>query len=274
MNVIDLETPINTEKHFAPKTDRNPPFYITEYGKTFKNTPCYQLRMNSPISCLQYVVSGKGVIICNGKSYFVGAGDTFLLPSGSDQIYYSDTDNQFERIWINFKGKLSEALIKIYGLEEIVVFADTDCKELLLKIHAACEKYRDPTEYQNRTAVLFLETVQFLSQNKGNAKTLPTTSVEQIRLFIDGNITDNIKVTDIAARFSFSEEYVIRLFKKIYGITPHKYIIQSKIRLAMIMLKLTDDSIEKIAETLGFFDSRHFSNQFKKHIGCTPSQYR
>ena len=35
-------------------------------------------------------------------------GDTFFLPKGSDQIYYSNPDNNFERIWINFKGKLAE----------------------------------------------------------------------------------------------------------------------------------------------------------------------
>ena len=39
MNIIDLETPNNTEKHFAPQTDNKYPFYITEYGKTFRNTP-------------------------------------------------------------------------------------------------------------------------------------------------------------------------------------------------------------------------------------------
>ena len=45
MNIIDLETPLNTEKYFAPKTNDETPFYIPEYGKTFRGIPCYQLRM-------------------------------------------------------------------------------------------------------------------------------------------------------------------------------------------------------------------------------------
>ncbi len=39
MNIIDLETPLNTEKYFAPKTDNEYPFYITEYGKTLQRSP-------------------------------------------------------------------------------------------------------------------------------------------------------------------------------------------------------------------------------------------
>lgn len=274
MDVINLETPLNTEKHLAPVTFANQPFFIPEYGKTFRDTPCYQLRTNSKIGCLQYVISGHGIIICNGKTYSVGAGDTFLLPVGSDQIYYSDIDNQFERIWINFKGEFADAVLKMYGVENAVVFKNTDSHALLLKIHSACKECVSEPEYTDTTALLFLQTVQFLSRNKTKEEKPTATSVEQIRLFIDCNIASNLKISDIAKRFSFSEEYVIRLFKKIYGITPHNYIIQSKIRLGMIMLRMTDDSIEKIAADLGFFDARHFSNQFKKHVGTPPSQYR
>lgn len=273
MNIIDLETPFNTEKYFAPKTDDEYPFYITEYGRTFRNTPCYQLRMNSPIACAQYVISGTGIIICNDNIYAVREGDTFLLPEGSNQIYYSNPDNIFERIWINFKGVFSDNILKIYGINDTIVFRNVNTLDMFIKIHDECKKLHDPVEYKNRTAQLFLKLVQYLSDNK---QTLPekSTTVEQIRLYIDCHVTENLRVSDIARYFSFSDEHIIRIFKKIYGITPHQYILQSKIRLAMIMLKMTDSSIEKIAEKLGFSDSHHFSTQFKKLTGYKPTLYR
>lgn len=273
MKIIDLETPLNTEKHFAPQTENTYPFFIPEYGKTFNNTPCYQLRMNSHLSCVQYVISGTGVIICDDSIYTVKSGDTFLLPEGSDQIYYSNPDNQFERIWINFKGELSKNLIKIYKLEDTVVFEGVNTFDILSRIQKKCSELKDPEEYKNQTAQLFLELVQFLSSNKNEQKSLSRTS-EQIRLFVDRHIMDNIKISDIAERFSFSEEHIIRIFKKNYGITPHQYILQSKIRLAMIMLKTTDMSIEYISDKLNFSDSHHFSTQFKKFMGYKPTQYR
>ena len=256
MNIIDLETPTNTEKHFAPETDNLHPFYITEYGKTFRNIPCYQLRMDSPIGCAQYVISGSGIIICNNNIYTVHKGDTFLLPEGTNQIYYSNPDNQFERIWINFKGELAQSLLDIFT-----------------EIHEKCKKLHDSAEYKNQTSQLFLKLIQFLADNKQTTNDT-TSDIEQIRLYIDCNITENIKISDIAQNFSFSQEHIIRIFKKNYGITPHRYILESKIRLAMIMLKMTDMRIDEIAEKLSFSDSHHFSTQFKRLMGYKPSLYR
>ena len=263
MNIIDLETPHNTEKYFAPKTDDESPFYITEYGKTFRNTPCYQLRMNSPIACAQYVISGTGIIICNDNIYTVKEGDTFLLTEGCDQIYYSNPDHIFERIWINFKGIFSSEILKIYGIKDTVVYQNVNTLDIFNQIHETCKRLKNPVEYKNQTAQLFLKLVQELSAHKQEAPG-HSTATEQIRPYIDRHITKNIKVSDIAKKFSFSKEHVIRVFKKTYGITPHQYILQSKIRIAMIMLKMTDKSIEEIADSLSFSDSHHFSTQFKK----------
>ena len=103
VDIIALEHP-KTEKYYAPKTQDTQPFFITEYGRTRIGIPCYQLRLQSPVSCVQYVVSGSGVIVTDTDVYPVQTGDTFLLPEGDTQIYYSNVDNRFERIWLNFKG--------------------------------------------------------------------------------------------------------------------------------------------------------------------------
>lgn len=274
MNILDLETPLSTEKLFGPQTEDMYPFYITEYGKTFKNTPCYQLRMNSYTACVQYVISGSGIIICDDKIYTVSGGDTFILPQGSNQIYYSNPDNQFERIWLNFNGKLAASLLKIYGLSGAVVFPVVDTQAILEEIQATCRRISDAQEYKNKTAALFLKLVQYISDNRKAGKNAPPEANERIRLYIDSHIMENIKISDIARRFSFSEEHIIRIFKKTYGVTPHQYILQSKIRLAMIMLKTADLSIEQIAERLNFSNSQHFSAQFKRLMGYKPTQYR
>ena len=273
MNIIDLETPHNTEKYSAPKTDNEYPFYIPEYGKTLAGIPCYQLRISSPVSCIQYVISGSGVVISGDRIFTVNQGDSFLLLEGQNQIYYSNPDNQFERIWINFKGPLSLALIEIYGLKDTVVFKNTDSLRILEAIQQACRQTQDPEEYKNTTSQLFLKLIQFFAANKENAAAV-TDPVEEIRLFLDLHIMENLKLCDIAAHFSFSKEHIIRVFKQTYGITPHQYILQSRIRIAMIMLRSTDDPISTISEKLKFSDPHHFSEVFKNHAGLRPSAYR
>ena len=279
MNIIELETPLATEKYISPETDDAYPLYITEYGRTFTGTPCYQLRMESPVSCLQYVVSGSGVIICDDRIYTVKKGDTFLLKEGSNQIYYSNPDNNFERIWFNFKGELSLELMRIYGISDTVIFEDTDSSGILTEAVENLKLITDAREYKNECALLFHRICLFLNghahkRKKSNTGINSSEQIEKIRLYIDTRIMENISLEEISEHFSFSKEHIIRLFKKNYSITPHKYIIQSKIRIAMIMLNTNSYSIEEISEKLSFSDPHHFSYQFCKNVGCRPSVYR
>ena len=273
MNIIDLETPKNTEKYLAPPTDNEDPFFITEYGKTFSGTPCYQLRMASHVSCIQYVISGSGVILYRDQLFTVQQGDSFLLLEGENQIYYSNPDNQFERIWINFKGPLANALIDIYKLGGTVVFKNTDSFSLLEEIQQACHQNQDPESYKKQTAQLFLKLMQFFADNRENSAEV-SHSAEQMRAFLDMHILEDWNLSQIASHFSFTKEHFIRVFRKTYGITPHQYILQSRIRIAMIMLISTSDSISQISEKLHFSDPHHFSDAFQKHVGLRPSQYR
>ncbi len=273
MDIIALETNKNAEKHFSPTFAKHDLFIVTEYGKTPDNMACYQLRMNSPIACLQYVISGEGTIICDDQIFTVRSGDTFLLPSNTNHIYYSTPENHFERIWINFKGELSTALLSAFKLERQIVFHKTDTYALLEEIQHACATSKTATEYEQSSSLVFFKTLQFLATQKTEIKET-SEQIEEIRLYIACHIMDNIKLCEIAEHFYVSEEHLIRLFKKSYHVTPHQYILQSKLRLAMIMLRTTNDSIEEISNRLNFSDPRHFSAQFKKHIGIRPLAYR
>ena len=272
MNVIGLETVKNSKIYHSPALDKNALFHLTEYGETLDNTPCYQLRMQSPIACLQYVVSGSGVILCDDNVFTVESGDTFLLPMGKNQIYYSTPENRFVRVWVNFKGALAENLLAFFKLNEQTVFKQTNCLPLLTELQNVCKNNENAADYERETSIVFFKIVQFLSKHKTEPKAGQPT--EQIRLYIDEHIRENIKLSTLAQHFYLTEEHIIRTFKKTYGITPHQYILQSKIRIAMVMLRSTKDSVEEIAYQLNFSDPHHFSAQFKKLVGIRPLPYR
>lgn len=273
MDIIGLETPVSSEKYLAPKTEDTSPFWIPEYGKTHLGTPCYQLRLNSPLSCFQYVISGSGVLLCNGRLLTVKTGDSFYLPAGTDHIYYSGPDHCFSRLWINVTGPLCKALAEVYGISGHVVFPDCDTSLLLSRLHTLCAGAKTPEEYKQSTAPVFLELIQHLAAHRSNAPH-PPAPVEEIRLYLDRHIRENPKLSDIAAHFSFSPEHLIRLFRKTYGITPHRYILQSRIRMAMILLRTTNTPVSRISDQLGFSDPHHFSAAFQLSVGLRPSAYR
>ncbi|MBQ8793630.1 MAG: helix-turn-helix transcriptional regulator [Clostridia bacterium] len=71
-----------------------------------------------------------------------------------------------------------------------------------------------------------------------------------------------------------SHAHLLRLFKKEYGITPIKYIINKRIELACELLKTTDLSVSSVAFSCGFSDEIHFMKTFKKLIGKSALNYK
>ena len=64
------------------------------------------------------------------------------------------------------------------------------------------------------------------------------------------------------------------IFKETTGMSIKQYHIKLRMNKARYLLKRTDLSISKIAETIGYTDSLYFSKLFKKHVGCSPKKYR
>ena len=71
----------------------------------------------------------------------------------------------------------------------------------------------------------------------------------------------------------YSAGYLIRSFKRHFGLTPHAYLINCRIQYAQQALK-TGAPIAEAALEAGFADQPHFQRTFKRLLAATPQQYR
>lgn len=274
---IDMKLPtkhaIDVTVFDAPPAEDRYPFWLTQSGISSKTRPMQHLRLQSDVSCIQYVISGAGTINIGGHTYTAGPGDTFLLLAGLDQNYYSYNADHWECLWINFEGVLSEELLKIYRLTDTVVFHNANSYPILMEIYDTVRTETDPATYKEKTTRLFFGLVQFLSQQQPKQREdmeIP----DLVRSYIDCHVADTVRLSDIADITHQSAEHIIRTFKDKYGITPYQYLLKSKMCLARIMLGHSDKTVEEIAAELGFYDTHHFSVRFKKMHGCRPTVYR
>lgn len=96
--------------------------------------------------------------------------------------------------------------------------------------------------------------------------------IVQAKLFIDDNYADDIELANIAEEAYFSKFHFIRLFKKIYGKTPHQYLTEVRIEKAMQLL-WTDVPVTDVCFSVGFESLSSFSGLFKRTVGISPSAY-
>ncbi|MEM6281188.1 MAG: AraC family transcriptional regulator [Chloroflexota bacterium] len=98
--------------------------------------------------------------------------------------------------------------------------------------------------------------------------------IEAALQYIQDHLSEDMRLKDIAAAVSVSENHLIRLFKQHVGTTPINYLWQRRINHAIDLLQRTGLSIGQIAQASGFKTSYHFSRRIRKSTGHTPTEIR
>ena len=96
--------------------------------------------------------------------------------------------------------------------------------------------------------------------------------IVEAKLFIDKNYARKNDVGDIADQAFFSKFHFIRLFKEIYGKTPHQYLISVRVENAKLLLA-SGISVSDTCLLVGFESYTSFTGLFKKMVRITPSAY-
>lgn len=91
--------------------------------------------------------------------------------------------------------------------------------------------------------------------------------------FISDNRTRRVTLDEICAATDLSASYLIRSFKRRYGMTPHAYLINRRIQYGQAELR-RGRAIADVAQDAGFADQAHFQRAFKRLLAATPRQYR
>lgn len=84
----------------------------------------------------------------------------------------------------------------------------------------------------------------------------------------------NIPVRELARQVRLSTGHFIRLFKAETSLSPKQYVRCMRMRQAETLLDDSFLSVKEIAASVGVGDRSHFSRDFKKIHGRTPTTFR
>ncbi|MEP6674063.1 MAG: AraC family transcriptional regulator [Ferruginibacter sp.] len=97
--------------------------------------------------------------------------------------------------------------------------------------------------------------------------------IVQSKLFIDTHFSENIDLSNIADEAYFSKFHFIRLFKTIYGRTPHQYLTKVRIEKAELLLQ-KGISVTETCCSVGFESASSFTALFRQYKKISPFLYQ
>lgn len=179
----------------------------------------------------------------------------FLL---SETVYprnLNETDfKEFETIYLQMEkefGSTSSIKNKVIGSFLVI---------LLLKIKEAFWNNYNPIYEGNKSS-------QIVKNFKKNLE-------QHFRELLDGKTDKQLRVKDYALAQNLHENYLNNVIKSKTGKSVSNWISEKLIAEAKSLLKNSTLSIKEIAYKLGFIETSHFSNYFKKNTKTSPEEYR
>ncbi|WP_259617716.1 helix-turn-helix domain-containing protein [Paenibacillus doosanensis] len=98
--------------------------------------------------------------------------------------------------------------------------------------------------------------------------------LDQLQKYIERNLHKSITVEQLAKAVHFHPNYLIKYFKKHFGMPPAKYMQRKRMDKAKFLLTTTSQSMKEVAQQSGFENTNHFTKSFRKETGFPPTEYR
>ena len=95
-----------------------------------------------------------------------------------------------------------------------------------------------------------------------------------IKSHIESEYANDITLRSLSKKFGYTEDYISRLFKSEFSVTPHRHLINTRLEQAMWLLENTEISAEKISVAVGYHDFSSFWRAFKARFHLSPSEAR
>lgn len=254
---------------------------------------------------IKYVAEGHERYFINGETYDVKGGSYLLLKGEMDAQVEIESRKNVKGICINIATNVVEQVVAS------LCRPDTPDPDIDLSAFFCTEAFFE-NQYLAQSNELgkrinrinqAIQQQQFLSQDinqelffdfaeklvvdqtkvyrqlqsvkavKGNTRRDIYRRLTRGKEFIDVNYHESISIDDITRAASMSEFHFFRMFKTVFGISPHQYMLKKRLEKAQFLLA-AGQSVSNTAFECGFSDIFSFSKSYKRHYGKPPSAVR
>ncbi len=264
----------NTNFNYAPVTIESVNFeWIEDHPIIRKEGFPYLLYLKT--------FSGSGKVKINGKNLILSEGRSILISPLVPYTYEAISTEVWKTDFFSISGDFVPSIPSILEYNNYLFIAEDHAFDANRMIRHWYHMLLDNDKIVNYLQ-LSVDVLSFFIQLKTRLDRTADTNlyiykkyVKSTLDFIQKNYQNTLVISQLASLVNVSPQYLSRLYKVYFGISPQQYLINYRITQAKNkLIQYPDLSITEIALETGFKTSSHFIEKFRALTGYTPKKYR
>lgn len=263
--------------------------YMGDYNSTLHN------HRNEPIGCLHYhdfyeliVYLGQpGTFVIGEKQYPIYYGDIVPVDLFQPHMMIPDPSERYE----SFSAQVDPELLIAFSTPNanlLDIFQQTGDSPIhhigqreFYKYQRLMDEYR-AVQLEKGQDILIKAIIHQLMAYAYNdcfsGQRCDSTASQQLAIvtklihYINGNLTQRLKLEELAEEVNYSTYYICHLFKRLTNRSISSYILEKRVERVTGLLS-SGMAAQKAAETAGFNNYSHFYRSFCRIMGCSPTEY-
>lgn len=243
---------------------------------------------------LNYILSGCGEFVCGDERFVTHGGDIVIVPPNVLHAICPHAEHSQRYDTIVFSPQLLGANDNDRSAAECIRPLVSGAYELRCVITSEHQYY-----YELKTAVenifscakgntpqldMLLKSellrLFWLMENSGDircrerAVSAKSELLRPVLQYINENYREGLTIEQLAGVAHLSPSYFMGVFRRSAGVSAVEYITQLRIKAACEALRGSEKTIAETAYECGFRNLSNFNKQFRRIVGCAPSEYR
>lgn len=131
--------------------------------------------------------------------------------------------------------------------------------------------------WEELSVQIAMQALQFASRlSPCTSDVLPGAEARVTRVvrMIERRSTSGLSLRSLAREANLSPYHLLRIFKRLMGLTLHRYVLHMRLRETAIRLVRESTNVLDIALDCGFGDVSNFNRVFPSAFGASPQAYR